>query len=50
MHHKFVNSQHRPNQNIGRATVLSANLLLAAVNQVTPTSKKPGLSDRGFFG
>lgn len=50
MHHKFVNSQYRTNQNIVRATVLSAYLLLAAVSQITLTSKNPGLSDRGFSG
>ena len=48
MDHQFVNFQHRPNQNIRIATVLSANLLFTAVSQVTPTSKNPGLNDRGF--
>ena len=50
MDHQFVNSRHRPNENILGATVPSANLLFAAVSQVTPTSKNPGLSDRGFSG
>lgn len=50
MDHQFVNTQYRPNQNSATTSVLSGNSLLTDVSQVTPLSKNPGSSDRGFSG
>ena len=50
MDHQFVNTQYRPNQNSSTTPILSDISLLTAVSQVTPASKNPGSSDRGFTG